>query len=341
MFNLSLTQMPFVQNFTITARISNNLTEITKNLDKMEYNRHDVITPRLRRINRLKSIHSSLTIEGNRLSMNEVASIIDGKTVVGSEKEIREVMNADAAYKKIDSFNPFSKDDLLEAHRIMMSGLVENAGSFRTGDEAVIDNEGNIVHLAPHPEEVQGMIDDLIEWTKTSDFPMLIKSCVFHYHFEYIHPFEDGNGRIGRLWQTVLLSRTNKAFKWTPVESIIRSYQKEYYDALEYSDSTLDCTVFLEYMTKAILEALIEINESSVRESVGTKSRLSSNELALYSMIRDGYFRDIGQAADAIGVSRATLNRCLSSLKEKGLIKKEGNKKSGVWLITGKTDRTE
>lgn len=331
--------MPFIPNFTITSDIVNQLTEITENLDRIKYGRHNAISPHLRRINRLRSIHSSLAIEGNRLSIGDVTSIIEGKTVIGTEREIQEVKNANSAYKMMDSFDPFSKNDILEAHRIMMSGLVDKAGMFRTGDEAITDSEGNIVHLAPHPGDIQGMMDDLIEWTASSDYPMMIKSSVFHYQFEYIHPFEDGNGRIGRLWQTVLLSKTNETFKWIPIESLIRSYQKEYYDALEYSDSTLDCTVFLEYMTRIVLKALIELNESSARESIGVESRLTSNELALYTMIRDGYFRDIGQSADAMGVSRATLNRCLSSLKEKGIIRKEGNKKSGIWMVNEKSKK--
>ena len=159
---------------------------------------------------------------------------------------------------------------------------------------------------------------------------MIVRSCVFHYRFEYIHPFEDGNGRLGRLWQTLLLSRYNDNFKWIPVESAIRSYQRDYYDAIEASNAECDCTVFLEFMTGAILTALEESARELSERDAGMK--LTSSESSLYAMIRDGCFVDIGQAAVAMEVSVPTVNRCLRSLREKGLIRKEGNRRSGVWV---------
>jgi Fic family protein len=277
-------------------------------------------------------LHSSLAIEGNSLSLDEVTSIVDGKTVQGPQNEIREVKNAFSAYKMLDSLDPFDENDLLKAHGIMMDGLMEGPGSFRSGDEAIIDGDGNIVHVASHPEQVGRLVDDLLEWTRQSDYPMIIKSCVFHYEFEYIHPFEDGNGRVGRLWRTLLLSKYDESFKWVPVESMIRSYQKEYYDSIAISNESLDCTAFLEFMTGAILRSLEEAVEASARGDIPTEGRLSSNEVALYVMIRDGHFRNIAQAAETLGVSVPTLNRCLKILRDEGLIRKEGNRKSGEWV---------
>ena len=316
--------------FIINAKILDNVVRITDLLTKENVRRNGGITPYLRRINRLRSLHSSLAIEGNGLSLDEVTAIIDGKTVRGPVDEVRGVLNANTVYAMMDSFDPFSKEHLLQAHGIMMKDLVKGAGSFRTGDEGVFDSEGNCIHLAPGPELVPRLMDDLLEWMKYSDHNMIIRSCVFHYELEYIHPFEDGNGRTGRFWQTLLLSTYDGLFRWIPVESVIRTYQKEYYDAIEQSIASSDCTVFVEYMTGAILRALKESTESSVREESGIGG-LTSNEAALYAMIRDGYFRDITQAAVQIGVSRATINRCLRSMKDRGIIIREGIRRGGTW----------
>ena len=325
--------MSWEPRFRITSEIAKNIVEITEIITKKDLGNFGNDSPQLRRINRLRSLHSSLAIEGNRLSIEEITSIIDGKMVVGPEREILEVKNANEAYNEIDSVDPFSIGDLLKIHGIMMKGLVDNAGSFRTEGEMVIDGEGRIVYHAPPPELVVPLITDLLQWVKDSDYPMIIKSCVFHYQFEYIHPFEDGNGRMGRIWQTILLSRYNESFRWIPVESIIRMYQSDYYDAIEYSNSESECTVFLGFMTDAILKALKESVESQLRESTAIDEDMTFNELTLYSIIRDGHFKNIDQAAKLMGVSVPTVNRCLKSLKDHGTIKKIGNKKTGKWII--------
>lgn len=324
--------MAFEPRFTINARILDNLIGINGSVIKMGQMKGGTVLPMLRRANRLKSLHSSLAIEGNTLSLDDVSAIIDGKRVIGPKDEITEVRNAYSAYEGMDSFDPFDRDSLLKAHALMMDGLMEKAGSFRTGTEGVFDSDGNLVYLAPPPDMVPELVDDLLGWTNDSDYPMIVRSCIFHYQFEYIHPFEDGNGRVGRLWQTLLLSKYDESFKWIPVESIIRMHQKEYYHAIEQSNLSCDCTVFLEFMTGAILEALEGFEGSVVGEQVGRNVRLLHNETVLYAMIRDGYFGDIRQAAKQMDVSRATVNRCLASLKEKGLIRKEGNRKSGIWV---------
>ena len=326
--------------FTINARILDNVLGITRFLTRNDVHRNGGVTPYLRRINRIRSLHSSLAIEGNRLSLDEVSAIIDGKVVKGPKDEIMEVRNANTVYEMIDSFDPYSREHLLKAHGMMMKDIVKGAGSFRTGDEGVFDSEGNCIYLAPGHDLVPKLMDDLLEWTKKSDYNMIIKSCVFHYELEYIHPFEDGNGRMGRLWQTLLLSNYDRMFRWIPVESVIRTRQKEYYDAIEQSNESSDCTVFLEYMTGAILRSLEEYESSSAKEESGSDD-LRSNEVALYVMIRDGYYRDVTQAAVQMGVSRATVNRCLKILKDRGLIIKEGNQKSGVWKIDGVHTQTE
>ncbi|MBP5395194.1 MAG: Fic family protein [Candidatus Methanomethylophilaceae archaeon] len=324
--------MPYEPRLTITPKILDNMVGITEKLTMANLNRKGSKLPQLRRANRLRSLHSSLAIEGNTLSIDEVSAIIDGKTVIGPHREITEVKNANSAYEMMDSFDPLRKDDLLEAHRVMMDGLVDHAGSFRTGSEGIFDGEGNCIYLAPGPELVPLMMDNLLEWLMVPDYPMILKTCIFHYQFEHIHPFEDGNGRVGRLWQTLLLSKIDDSFEWIPVESMIRKYQKEYYESIDLSNRTGDCTVFLEFMTGMILDALGEFAESTV--SIECGETLKGSEAALYAMIRDGYYVNIEQAAKQIGVSRPTLNRCLRSLKDRGIITKEGNKKSGIWKIT-------
>ena len=328
--------MAYIPRFTVTAKVLNDLMKISNILTRTNLSTFGSVAPHLRRVNRLRSLHSSLAIEGNSLSLDEVTAIIEGRTVKGPRDEITEVKNAYAAYGMMDALDPYDKEDLLKAHAIMMDGLVGSPGEFRTSDGAIVDGEGNIVYIAPHPGEVSRSIDDLMEWVRSSDYPIIVKSCVFHYEFEYIHPFEDGNGRIGRMWQTLLLSEYDETFKWLPVESMIRSYQKEYYEAIAASNESFECTVFLEFMTGVILRSLEETMESSVRNTMSTTKGLLPNDVALFAMIRDGYFRNIRQAAETIGVSIPTLNRSLKTLRDAGLIRKEGNKRTGVWVVEGK-----
>ena len=323
--------MSFQPRFTMTNTILNNLMGIAEAVTRMKYSGKETL--HLRRINRLRSLHSSLAIEGNSLSLDEVTAVVDGIEIDGLDDDIKEVKNAYAAYEKMESVDPFSIDCLLSVHKTMMNGLIKNAGSFRKGKEGIFDGEGNCIHLALHPWDVLKLIGDLFQWIKESDCPMILKSCIFHYQFEYIHPFEDGNGRMGRLWQTILLSKYDRFFEWVPVESMIRSYQNEYYDAIAKSNSECDCTVFIEFMTRMILETLNDSIEKQLKETVGVADTMTVNEMRLYSMIRDGHFKNIKQAAEMMKVSVPTLNRCLKSLKDNGAIRKIGNKRTGRWII--------
>ena len=271
--------MTYEPNFTVTPKILDNLMGIAEAITLKGFS--DRGTVRLRRINRLRSLQSSLAIEGNSLSFDEITAVIDGRLVGGPQDEIREVTNAYAAYGMMDSVDPYSLDDLLRIHGIMMDGLVEDAGKFRTGHEGVFDGEGNCVHLAPSPGIVPALMKNLLKWTKESDFHIILKSCIFHYEFEYIHPFEDGNGRVGRLWQTVILSKYDGAFQWVPMESMVRSHQTGYYDALSKSNSTGDCTPFIEFMTDMILMSLKESIEESLRDEMNVEADMTVNEMRL------------------------------------------------------------
>ena len=213
------------------------------------------ISPHLRRENRIRTIHSSLAIEHNSLSLDQVTAILDGKRVLGNPNEIKEVQNAYQAYEMMLRLNPNSVEDLLTAHKLMMQGLVPENGKFRTGGVGVFDGD-RLVHMAPPAHLVPKLIQDLFDWYRDSEMHPLIKSAVFHYEFEFIHPFQDGNGRMGRMWHSLLLGQWKELFFWLPVEDLIQSKQAEYYDALGKSDKAADSAVFVELMLEIIRDTL-------------------------------------------------------------------------------------
>lgn len=201
--------------------------------------------PELRHSDCIQSLHRSLAIEQNTLSLEQVTAVLNGKHVLAPPKDIAEVKNAYEIYERLDELDPYSVDDLLMAHGIMTRGLVEEPGVFRTRPVGVGDSEGHVLHFGTLPQYVPNLVTELLDWAKTSAVHMLIRSCVFHYELELIHPFADGNGRIGRLWHTLLLSKWNPAFAWLPVESIIHNRQQAYYDAINASNNAGESTVFI------------------------------------------------------------------------------------------------
>ncbi|MCL2148997.1 MAG: Fic family protein, partial [Methanomassiliicoccaceae archaeon] len=212
--------------------------------------------PRLRKVGRILSIHSSLAIEDNSLTVGQVSDIIEGRRVIGPPREILEVKNAFAAYKERENVDPFDVKSLLRTHGTMMGGLVEESGRFRSVNVGVFSSDGGIVHAAPPHDMVPGLMDGLFEWLKASDADELIKSSVFHYELEFIHPFRDGNGRMGRLWQTAILMRWMPVFAWIPVESIVRERQEEYYEAIAASTGAGSSNGFILFMLRAIRDAV-------------------------------------------------------------------------------------
>jgi len=215
------------------------------------------LTPQLRRANRIRTIQASLEIEQNTLSLEQVTAVLDGKSVLGHPKEVQEVRNAFATYEAIDRLKPTSQTDLLKAHQRLMVGLIDQAGQYRTGSVGVAQGE-DIVHVAPPAARVPGLIQDLLGWLRSTDEHPLVASCVFHYEFEFIHPFTDGNGRMGRLWQTLILKKWKPLFAYLPVETIIRDRQAAYYKKLAESDKSGQATAFVEFMLEAIKESIQE-----------------------------------------------------------------------------------
>lgn len=249
--------------YSMTETITNLMIEIGEKVGSITAWQHMNSNPKLRRDNQIRSIHASLAIENNSLSLDQVTDIIDGKRILGPPGEIREVKNAYEAYERLLSFDPYSVQDLQKAHGIMMSDLVKEAGRFRSGNVGVFQDE-RLVHMAPPAELVPQHIANLLHWTKNSEAHPLVKSCVFHYEFEFIHPFEDGNGRMGRLWNTLLLYQWKTIFAWIPVETVIRERQDAYYRALVESDRASSATPFVEFLLRAIRDSLVEIERDQM-----------------------------------------------------------------------------
>ncbi len=241
--------------FTITPSIIDLVAEIAEKVGSMGLGDTEQSTPMLRRENRIKSIHASLAIENNTLSLEQVTAVLNGKHVLGPAKEIQEVKNAFNAYEKLDEWKSFKLNHLLNAHALMMDKLVDHPGVLRTGGVGIAKGE-TIVHMAPPASMVKGLINDLLLWLKATDVHPLIASCVFHYEFEFIHPFADGNGRIGRLWQTLILSEWKAPLAYLPVEDLIRRNQQEYYDVLALCDKTADSSKFIVFILNLLLQVL-------------------------------------------------------------------------------------
>ncbi|MCL2317729.1 MAG: Fic family protein [Methanomassiliicoccaceae archaeon] len=282
---------------------------------------------KLRRTNRIRSIQSSLAIEGSSLSLENVTDIIEGKRVIGNPREIQEVKSAVAAYDLIDNLNPYSVDDLLKAHGKMAFGLIGLPGRFRKCGVGVY--KGNVaIHIAPDHEDVPRLIEDLMDWAESSDVHPLIKSCIFHCRFEFIHPFEDGNGRMGRLWQSLILSKWKPLFAYLPIESWVKLNQKEYYNSLMEADKE-NIEVFIKYMLRMIFTAVDEF----VDEITYSPKNMQEREKAILEILSKEPQSTASEIAGILSVSDRTIKRHLSSLTEKGIIRRVGSDKTGHWEI--------
>ena len=275
--------MGYTPPFELNDEMLEGVTEIVEMLGRISNVGALDKLPKLRRAGRIKSIHSSLAIEKNTLTIEQVTDIINGKRVLGPPNEIQEVKNAFEAYKEIETTNPNSVKDLLKIHGIMMYGLVDNPGAFRPGQVGVFDGSGKVIHMAPPALNVSGLINELFDWLQKSKAHPLIKSSVFHYEFEFIHPFPDGNGRMGRLWQTVILSAWKPIFAWIPIESIVNERQQEYYDAITLSTSSGSSNPFIIYMLKAISDAV----QGIVSDTSAHINHISERVRKLLSVMQD------------------------------------------------------
>lgn len=252
-----MTSIEYIPKFTVSGRAMRLIMEIAAALERYKIVMEGPNGVRLRKINHVRTIRGTTAIEGNTLTEDQITAVLAGKRVTATRREIDEVKGAHRAYAKIETFNPYSVDDLLKAHALMTDGLVEHPGTFRRCAVGVMNGAGEVVHLAPRFELVPGLMDDLFAWINESDEPVLIKSCVFHWCFEDIHPFPDGNGRMGRFWQTALLGSWNPLFYAAPVENIVWAHQAEYYAAIQAVEAkNMDIAPFIEFMLDKILRTL-------------------------------------------------------------------------------------
>ncbi len=308
--------------FKITNTIITHVADIAELVGRLTSTNKLSSNPTLRRTNRIRTIHGSLAIEQNTLSLEQVTAVLNGKHVLAPPKDIAEVRNAYEIYDRLDELDPYSVDDLLTAHGIMTRGLVEESGEFRSRPVGVVDQEGNILHFGTIPQYVPDLVTELLDWVRDSDVHMLIRSCVFHYELELIHPFADGNGRIGRLWHTLLLSQWNPTFAWLPVESIIHDRQQEYYAAINASNAAGESTVFIEFMLSAIKASLMDAIDTSdgvsdvVVDKDARRWKLIEEYLTTHEYIMNADVREI------CGVSAATANRILAGLTTEGKLVK-------------------
>ncbi len=261
--------MPYVPPYTISSTALKLVASICEQLGRFEggISTAETLSPQLRRENRIQSIHASLAIENNTLSLEQVTDIIDGKIVLGPPRDIQEVHGAIAAYEKLHSWQPHNMDDLLSAHALLMQDLVPHPGQLRLGNVGIYKGE-KVVHAAPPAKFIKGHLDDLLAWLKNSEEQALITSSIFHYEFEFIHPFNDGNGRMGRLWQTLILSKWKPFFAYLPVETIIRNRQEDYYTSLGQADKAGNSAVFIDFMLDALKNAITDlIDKQSARDT--------------------------------------------------------------------------
>ena len=251
--------------FHMTDDIVMLLTEISEQIGRISV-LHGTVNPRLRRANRIRTIHASLAIEQNTLSLGQVTAIVRGRRVLGNPNEIKECQNAYEAYEMMLRLDPLSVHDLLVAHGQMMAGLISESGRFRTGDVGVFAGE-RLVHMAPPAHLVAEHIQNLMEWYARTALHPLLKSAIFHYEFEFIHPFADGNGRMGRMWHTLLLGQWKEVLFWLPVEELIRARQQEYYDALGAADAQADSTGFVTLILCILRDAIAELDRTPDQEN--------------------------------------------------------------------------
>ncbi|MFW0717906.1 Fic family protein [Pedobacter sp. N23S346] len=314
--------MPFIKPpYTITSDILTLLSNVSEKIGEINAVQLNRPPAELRKSNRIKTIQSSLSIEGNTMTEEQITALINNKRVLAPQKDILEVKNAIEVYDMLHHFKPFKIKSLLEAHKILMNGLILNAGKFRTGNVGIVKGS-KITHVAPQGNMVNGLLSNLLDYVRYDEDPILIKSCVFHYEFEFIHPFADGNGRIGRLWQTLLLMNKHLVFEYLPVESIIKTEQNKYYEALNKSDRLGHSTPFIIFMLESILKALNSLYQipnislleedriAIFKEAIGKKPFTRKDYLQ--------YFKTI---------SAATASRDLKSATEKGILNKIGDKR--------------
>lgn len=307
--------------FTITPLILRWVSQIERLIGRIEGLDQPKPQPHLRKTNRVRTVHGSLSIEGNTLDLDQVTALLEGKRVLGPQEEIREVLNAIQTYDRLADFDPLQAKSLLQAHQQMMQDLIPNAGKWRRKNVGILKGS-TVSHIAPQADRVPYLMDDLFAFLAKDDLHLLIRSSVFHYELEFIHPFQDGNGRIGRFWQSVLLYHYHPAFEFIPLESLIKDHQQDYYQALENADRAGDSTHFVEFSLEMIHHALEDFLQNFSPKPLTAQERLdrAAQEFPTRKFSRKDYL------ALFKTISTATASRDLKHAVESGLLQKQGEK---------------
>lgn len=317
--------------FQITPTILQAVADICEMVGRWSASAQ-AVSPKLRRDNRIRTIQASLAIENNTLSVEQVTAVLAGKTVLGLPREIQEVRNAFTAYERMNDWSPASRKDFLAAHAVLMQGVVDDAGRFRKSGVGIYRGD-RLVHMAPPANRVSGLMDNVLKWLAATDAHPLITGSVFHYELEFIHPFMDGNGRMGRLWQTLILSRWQPMLAYLPVETVIREQQGAYYQALADADAAADATVFVEFMLPALRAAMDEALRSQAAEIKMSGKASGKTSGKILQHLRANPRLTIPELAAVIGVTGRTIERNLQKLQHAGVLKRIGPAKGGYWEV--------
>lgn len=340
----------YIPPFIISAEAINLIADISGQIERYAIRLEQEDGLHLRKANRIKTIHSSLAIEGNTLSETQVRDIIEGKNVVAPLKQIQEVKNAIATYELYPTLDPFNIEDLLKAHSIMMQALIDDAGKFRRSGVGVYSEKG-LVHMAPPADRIPTLMNDLFGWLKNDKNHLLIRSCVFHYEFEFIHPFVDGNGRIGRLWQSLILGKLHPLFENLPVENMVYANQQAYYNAITASTNAGQSGPFIDFMLNEIYKTLKEHQgeELSTNDAHPVDKQFSVkfgnefglkfglkfglNEKRVLILLNDNPSLSATEIAERIGISKRGVEKQLKKFRDLGVISRQGSDKNGLWII--------
>ena len=346
----------YVPPFTVSAEAINLIAEISGQIERYAIRMEQSDGLLLRKANRIKTIHSSLAIEGNTLSEDEVRDIIDGKTVVAPIRQIQEVKNAIKTYEMYPTLDAFSEKDLLKAHGVMMQALVDDAGRYRRGGVGVFGNQG-LVHLAQPADRVPFLMSDLFNWLKHSKDHLLVRSCVFHYEFEFIHPFIDGNGRTGRLWQSLILGKLHPLFEHLPVENMVYANQQAYYNAIMASTKIGESGPFIDFMLNEIYATLKKHqgepitsknsknetpSDSNFEEKFGNEFgvkfgvKFGVNEKKVLLLLNDNSTISAGEISERTGLSKRGVEKQIKKFRDLGILTRSGSDKNGLWIVNTK-----
>lgn len=288
---------------------------------------------RLRKLNHIRTIRGTTAIEGNTLSEEKVTAIVSGKRVVGPKREIDEIKGAHAAYTAIGSFDPLKSSDLLKAHAMMIKDLVEHPGKWRKCNVGVFNARGEAMHHAPPWDHVPFLMKDLFAWLKSSKDVPLVKSCIFHFVFETIHPFPDGNGRMGRFWQTVILGRWNGLFHALPIENMVMCHQRKYYKTLNESQKKGDARAFVDFMLEMILRTLRAKGECEGGKKKVVRKGGKKTAERLLEMLRGNPKMTLAEMVEELGISRSAIQKHIFRLKDEQLLRRIGPDKGGEWRV--------